>query len=124
MIEGFILTAQQVGILFALVAAGLVCRRLGLFTGGFVKGCGNLLLLAVTPCLIVHVFQRPFSPEALSNLGFALAAAVFAHVLGIVFAELFFSSNSRNAVKIACLVFFWRLSIISAQISLNVQYLT
>ena len=96
MIEGFILTAQQVGILFALVAAGFVCRRMGLFTGEFVKGCVNLLLLAVTPCLIVHVFQRPFSPEALSNLGFALAAAVFAHVLGIVFAELFFRREPES----------------------------
>lgn len=87
MIEGFLLTAQQVGILFALVAVGYACRRKGLFSDAFVKGAVNLLLLVVTPCLIVHVFQRPFSKELLTNLGMALAAAFFAHAVGIVFAE-------------------------------------
>lgn len=96
MIEGFILTAQQVGILFALVAVGFVCRRIGLFTGEFVKGCVNLLLLVVTPCLIIHVFQRPFSGEILDNLGFALAAAIFAHALGMAFAELFFRRQPES----------------------------
>lgn len=87
MIEGFLLTAQQVGILFALVAVGYACRRKGLFSDAFVKGAVNLLLLVVTPCLIVHVFQRPFSKELLANLGMALAAAFFAHAVGLAFAE-------------------------------------
>ena len=93
MIDGFLLTAQQVGILFTLMAVGFVCRRMGLFTDAFVKGCVNLLLLVVTPCLIIHVFQRPFSRELLANLGIALAAAFFAHAVGLVFAETCF----RNA---------------------------
>ncbi len=87
MIDGFLLTAQQVCILFALMAVGYVCRRRGLFSDAFVKGAVNLLLLVVTPCLIVHVFQRPFSREMLANLGIALAAAFFAHAVGMVFAE-------------------------------------
>ena len=87
MVDGFLLTAQQVGILFALMAVGYVCRRKGLFSNAFVKGCVNLLLLIVTPCLIVHVFQRPFTRELLANLGIALAAAFFAHAVGLFFAE-------------------------------------
>ena len=39
MVDGFLLTAQQVGILFTLMAVGFVCRRMGLFTDAFVKGC-------------------------------------------------------------------------------------
>lgn len=90
MFDGFLLTAQQVGILFALMAVGYACRRKGLFSDAFVKGAVNLLLLVVTPCLIVHVFQRPFTRELLANLGISLAAAFFAHAVGLVFAEICF----------------------------------
>lgn len=102
MFDGFLLTAQQVGILFALMAVGYVCRRKGLFTDAFVKGAVNLLLLIVTPCLIVHVFQRPFSRELLANLGIALAAAFFAHGVGLLFAEIVFRRTDemrRGVVK-------------------------
>ena len=87
MIDGFLLTAQQVGELFALMAVGYACRRTNFLPDAFVKGCVNLLLLVVTPCLIVHVFQRPFSRAALANLGWALAVSFAAHLVGIVFAE-------------------------------------
>jgi predicted permease len=87
MAGGFLLTAQQVAILFALMAVGYACRRKGLFSDAFVKGAVNLLLLVVTPCLIIHVFQRPFTKELLANLGMALAAAFFAHGVGLLFAE-------------------------------------
>jgi predicted permease len=69
------------------MAVGYVCRRKGLFSDAFVKGAVNLLLLIVTPCLIIHVFQRPFTKELLANLGMALAAAFFAHGVGLLFAE-------------------------------------
>lgn len=87
MFDGFLLTAQQVGVLFTLMAVGYVCRRKGLFSDAFVKGAVNLLLLIVTPCLIIHVFQRPFTKELLANLGMALATAFFAHGVGLLFAE-------------------------------------
>ena len=87
MFNGFLLTAQQVGVLFTLMAVGYVSRRKGLFSDAFVKGAVNLLLLIVTPCLIIHVFQRPFTKELLANLGMALAAAFFAHGVGLLFAE-------------------------------------
>ena len=90
MVEGFLVTAQQVGILFVLVAVGYICRRKGFFSDSFVKGAVDLLLLIVTPCLIIHVFQRPFSKVILANLGIALATTVLAHGIGLLFAELCF----------------------------------
>ena len=104
MLEGFILTAQQVGVLFTLMAVGYVCRKTDFLSDAFVKGCVNLLLLIVTPCLIVHVFQRPFTGAALANLGFALAVAFAAHLIGIVFAEACFrrtDERRRGVVKFA-----------------------
>lgn len=104
MVEGFLLTAQQVGVLFALILIGYVCRKTDFLSKEFVKGCVNLLLLIVTPCLIVHVFQRPFSKAALANLGFALATAVATHLIGIALAELLFRRTAealRGVLKFA-----------------------
>lgn len=104
MLEGFLLTAQQVGVLFTLIAVGYVCRKTNFLSDAFVKGCVNLLLLIVTPCLIVHVFQRPFTETALANLGLALAVAFAAHLVGIVFAEICFrrtDERQRGVLKFA-----------------------
>ena len=104
MLDGFILTAQQVGVLFALMTVGYVCRKTNFLSDAFVKGCVNLLLLIVTPCLIVHVFQRPFTGTALANLGLALAVAFIAHLIGIVFAEICFrrtDERQRGVLKFA-----------------------
>ena len=104
MLDGFLLTAQQVGVLFALIAVGYVCRKTNFLSDAFVKGCVNLLLLIVTPCLIVHVFQRPFTGTALANLGLALAVAFAAHLIGIIFAEICFrrtDERQRGVLKFA-----------------------
>lgn len=93
MVDGFLLTAQQVGVLFAMIAVGYVCRKRRLLSEEFAKGCVNLLPLFVTPCLIIHVFQRPFSRMALENLGLALAFSFVSHFVGMAFAEACF----RNA---------------------------
>ena len=104
MLDGFLLTAQQVGVLFALMTVGYVCRKTNFLSDAFVKGCVNLLLLIVTPCLIVHVFQRPFTGTALANLGLALAVSFAAHLIGIVFAEICFrrtDERQRGVLKFA-----------------------
>ena len=104
MVHGFLLTAQQVGVLFTLMAVGYIFRRRGLISDAFVKGCVNLLLLMVTPCLIVHVFQRPFSQAMFENLGWALAMAFASHFIGIVFAEICFRNvddMKRGVLKFA-----------------------
>ena len=104
MVHGFLLTAQQVGVLFTLMAVGYIFRRRGLISDAFVKGCVNLLLLMVTPCLIVHVFQRPFSQAMFENLGWALAMAFASHFIGIIFAEICFRNvddMKRGVLKFA-----------------------
>lgn len=93
MTGSFLLVAQQVLVLFMLMAVGYGCRRVRLLSEECVKGCVELLLLVVTPCLIVHVFQRPFSREMLSNLGWAVGAAFAAHLVGMAFAEAFFRKS-------------------------------
>ena len=84
MLESLLVVAQQVGVLFALMAVGYACNRTKLLSETVVRGMVDLLILVVTPCLIVHAFERPFEPRLLAGLGWALGAAVGAHVLGVL----------------------------------------
>lgn len=84
MLQCLLVVAQQVGILFVLMGVGYACHRTKLLSGPVVRGMVELLMLVVTPCLIVHAFERPFEPRLLAGLGWALAAALGAHALGIL----------------------------------------
>ena len=88
--------AAQVGVLFALMAVGAVCRRVRLVDEASVKGIVNVLLLVVTPSLIVDSFQRPFDSSMMHGFFWAFAIAVSAHVAIILFARLFSRGDDRS----------------------------
>jgi hypothetical protein len=88
--------AAQVGVLFALMAVGAVCRRVRLVDEASVKGIVNVLLLVVTPSLIIDSFQRPFDPAMVHGFFWAFAIAAFAHVAIILFARLFSRGGDRS----------------------------
>ena len=87
MLENIILVSKQVGVLFALMSVGFLCNRRRLLNDVAIKGVTELLVLIVTPCVIIHSFiQQTFSPSLLGDLGWALAAAIFSHVVGSMIA--------------------------------------
>ena len=87
MLENIILVSKQVGVLFALMSVGFFCNRQRLLNDVAIKGVTELLVLIVTPCVIIHSFiQQTFSPSLLGDLGWALAAAIFSHVVGSMIA--------------------------------------
>ena len=88
--------AAQVGVLFALMAVGAVCRSVRLVDESAVKGIVNVLLLVVTPSLIIDSFQRPFDPAMVHGFFWAFAIAAFAHVAVILFARLFSRGGDRS----------------------------
>ncbi len=89
MLENIILVSKQVGVLFALMSVGFFCNRRRLLNDVAIKGATELLVLIVTPCVIIHSFiQQKFAVSLLGDLGWALAASVFAHVVGSVIALL------------------------------------
>lgn len=88
--------AAQVGVLFALMAVGAVCRRVRLVDEASVKGIVNVLLLVVTPSLIIDSFQRPFDPAMVHGFFWAFAIAVSAHVAIILFARLFSRGDDKS----------------------------
>ena len=83
MLDNLLLVSKQVGVLFVLMAVGCLCNRCRLLNAVAIKGVTGLLMLIVTPCVIIHSFiHQTFSPDLLGDLGWALAVAVFAHVIG------------------------------------------
>ena len=87
MIDNFLIVAQQVAILFVLMGFGAAMRKAGFFKENAIDGIVNVLILVVTPCLIVDVFQRPFDPAMLKGLGLAFLIAVLVHVVLILLAK-------------------------------------
>ena len=87
MIDNFLIVAQQVAVLFVLMGFGAVMRKAGFFKENAIDGIVNVLILVVTPCLIIDVFQRPFDPSMLMGLGLAFLIAVLAHVVLILLAK-------------------------------------
>ena len=88
--------AVQVGVLFALMAVGAVCRRVRLVDETSVKGIVNVLILVVTPSLIIDSFQRPFDSSMMHGFFWAFAIASFAHVAIILFARLFSRGDDKS----------------------------
>ena len=88
--------AGQVAILFVLMATGAAMRKARLLTDAAAEGMVNLLILIVTPCLIVDVFQRPFSPSMLKGLGIAFGIALLGHLAVIAAARLLVRHRDEN----------------------------
>ena len=102
--ENLVTVARQVAILFVLMGFGVAMRKAKFFRDNAIDGIVNVLILVVTPCLIVDVFQRPFDPSKLKGLGYAFALAVLMHVVLIVlsgFAVRHRDENVRRPLRLA-----------------------
>ena len=84
--DNVLIVAEQVAVLFVLIGFGAVLRKTRVLTESAIGGLVNLLVLIVTPCLIVDVFQRPYDPAMLKGLAIAFAIAVLGHVVAIALA--------------------------------------
>ena len=95
--DSILAVARQVAILFVLMGFGAAMRKAKLLGEGAVDGLVNVLILVVTPCLVVDVFQRPFDPAMLKGLGCAFAASAFVHVALIALAKAAVRNRDENA---------------------------
>ena len=104
MIDNFLIVAQQVAILFVLMGFGAAMRKAKFFKDNAIDGMVNVLILVVTPCLIVDVFQRPFDSSMLKGLGCAFALAALIHVVLIVLSKVAVrhpNENVRRSLRLA-----------------------
>ena len=101
--QNLVTVSVQVAILFVLMAVGAAARRLRLVDERSIGGMVNVLILIVTPCLIVDVFQRPFEAAMLDSFGRAFLIAFIAHVAVILLARLTArgDDSSRPVLRVA-----------------------
>lgn len=74
---------QQVLILFVMMGVGLFCGKKGIFNDTVVKGLTDLMLFVVTPCVIIHSFQREFDVTLLAGLGISCLVAAAGQIVSI-----------------------------------------
>jgi len=79
MIENIQNVSLQVAILFILIAAGFICRRIKILTEAGIKSISDLVVYVVTPANILVAFHREFRADLLIGLGkaFLLAFLVY-----------------------------------------------
>lgn len=81
----FLAVAQQVLILFILVAVGVICAKTHILNDNSVKALTNIVLYFVTPCLLVKSFAEiPFSAQKLQELLLVLLITLLIHVAMIL----------------------------------------
>jgi predicted permease len=94
--QNLLTVALQVGILFALMSVGAICRKLKQIDESSVKGMVNVLLMVVTPCLIISVFQRKFDPAMMRSFATAFVIAFMAHIVMIIISSLISRGNEKS----------------------------
>ena len=107
MLTSFLEVGQQVVVLFILIGLGALLTKLGFITEGGSRSMTDIVLYAVTPCVIINAFQREFKPELLGGLLIAFAIAAVAMGVSIAVAELMFRRQGvdRGVVLKAAVVF-------------------
>ena len=107
MLTSFLDVGQQVLVLFILIGVGALLTRLGLITEKGALTMTDVVLYAVTPCVIINAFQREYRPELLGGLLITLLCAFLVMGASVLIAELLYRKKdiSRAVVLKFSLVF-------------------
>lgn len=99
--------AYQVGIIFILIFVGFVMKKKGQIGDGGVRDMTNILLNAVTPCVLISAYQKPFEPRLAVGLLRCAGFAVLTHAAAILIATLIFrkEETKRYRINIFCSVY-------------------
>ena len=84
MAESFLLVAQQVLMLYLIMAAGFVLGKARLIDDRGSVAMSNLVMYAVSPSILVVAFQRELDMASLRNFGLVLLVALAVHILAAV----------------------------------------
>ncbi len=104
----FLTVAQQVLILFILIAVGVVCGKARILTEKSTKCITDIVLYFVTPCVLIKSFiEIPFSTQKLKELLLALLIALLIHVGMILlsFPLIRDANNSRERMLRFAMIF-------------------
>lgn len=107
MLSSFFDVGTGVLVLFILIAVGALLTKLRFITDAGARTMTDVVLYAVTPCVIVNAFQREYRPEMLHGLLLTLLIAFLTLLCSVGLAELLYRKRdvSRGVVLKFSLVF-------------------
>lgn len=104
--ENFLTVAQQVMVLFLLIAVGFILAKKNVITDNGAKVCSDIALFVATPCVIIRSFCREVSGDLVVDLLLAVGASFLIHGIGIAVGHLCFrKSNDTHRVYRMAVVF-------------------
>ena len=96
-LENVKIAAQQVGILYIMVLAGVICDKIGLFTEKTGKACTDLLFYLITPSVIINSFlTQEFTKDSGMKLLIAVGCGFLIHFIGIAINTPLFSKGDKD----------------------------
>ena len=98
--QDFLTVAEQVAVLFILIAVGFISGKLRIIREDAAKVMTDIVLYFATPCVIIQSFQREYHPDLLANLLISLGASLGVHVLSITAAILLFRDRDEARRKV------------------------
>jgi predicted permease len=100
------IAAEQVAILYIIVAVGVLADKTNLFPEKTARLCTNLLFFIITPAVIVHSFlQIEYDAETAKSLFIAIGCGLLLHLVASVINIPFFRKGDRDkgsVLKFAC----------------------
>ncbi len=100
MAENFLLIAQQVLVLFILIAVGFACGKKRILTDSSSKHITDIVLYVVTPCVMISAFQRDFSVDLLGKIFIAAASSTLIITASIVISVLIFRNKDEARKRV------------------------
>ncbi len=100
MLENFLVIAQQVLVLFILIAIGFLCGKKEILTNSSSKHMTDIVLYVVTPCVMISAFQRKFTFDLLANILIAVLCAAVIFSASILLTRLIFHDKNESRKKV------------------------
>ncbi len=101
MISNILIAAEQVTILYILVAIGAIADKIGLFPEKVGKSCTDLLFYIVTPAKIIEsFFTLEYSRETALGLFKALGCGALLHLIAILLVTFIFARTPKDKAAI------------------------
>lgn len=101
MISNILIAAEQVAILYVIVAVGAITDKIGVFPEKVGKACTDLLFYIVTPAKIIEsFFSLDYSRETALGLFKALGCGALLHTASIIVGILVFKRTPKDKAAI------------------------
>ena len=96
MLQSFLTVGQQIITLYLLLVVGFVLGKAKILDDHASTAMSNVVMFAVTPCMMIVAFQRPLESATLHSFGIVVAVSILLHAIFIAAATLLIRDRDRE----------------------------